>query len=80
MTTENEYNPDFVTSPAETLREIIDSGNIFHNSDIVRNVLDGEPITAESAKVLERITKVPAHFWLNRQARYEASIVDRGVR
>ena len=76
--TKNEYNPDFVTSPAETLNEMlpgldIDTMPIKAHEAVIDVMCKKLPITPEIAKLLEQATNAPAQFWLNRQRRYDES-------
>ncbi len=80
MTTQNEYFPQEVFHPGETLSEKLSEIGISENE---LNFLTGEKakainailrgnrsITQEIALILESITKIPAHFWLKKQKRY----------
>ena len=76
--TKNEYNPDFVTSPAETLNEMlpeldIDTIPINAHEAVIDVMCKKLPITPEIAKLLEIATNAPANFWINRQRRYDES-------
>ena len=78
MTNKNEYNPDFVTSPAETLEEMlpdldIDAIPIKAHEAVIDVMCKNLPITPEIAKLLEQATSAPANFWLDRQRRYDES-------
>ena len=78
MTNKNQYNPDFVTSPAETLNEMLpsldtDAIPIRAHEAVIDVMCKKLPITPEIAKLLEQATNAPAQFWLNRQRRYDES-------
>ncbi len=76
----NEYEPDLVTPPGDTLREILGtrgmSGTelaerIGQSRKNVSDILRGQaPITPETALSLERALGVSASFWLNRERNY----------
>lgn len=80
MATLNEYYPQEVLHPCETLNEKLEEMGMSRKEFAVRTgkpektiiaVLKGESsITSEMAIMFENITKIPAHFWLNKQARY----------
>lgn len=73
------FDPDWVVSPGETLRECLEERG-FDPEDFaggdgywlfgitraqMRGLLDGDdPIDAELAEKLERLTGVPARMWL----------------
>jgi addiction module HigA family antidote len=80
MATLNEYYPQEVLHPCETLNEKLDEMKMSRKEFALRTgkpektiiaVLKGESsITSEMAVMFENITKIPAHFWLNKQSRY----------
>lgn len=80
MAISNEYYPQEVSHPASTLGEKLDEMSMSRKEFALRTgkpektiiaVLKGESsITSEMAILFENITKIPAHFWLNRQAQY----------
>lgn len=77
----NEYNPDFVSSPGEILREMMDESGMKPPSlaywtglplimilEILRGV---QPINEDIATRLQMTFGSPsAKFWLNREKRY----------
>ena len=76
----NQYNPDYVSCPGETLKEILEEKTIpqaefadrleisFEHLD---NIIQGKAaITPEIASQLERILNVSARFWLNYEKLY----------
>ena len=74
----NEYFPDEVSHPKETLREFFAEhgievrANSTLGGDLIAPVLEGDkPITAWFAIQLERIGGPPAPFWLVRQRNYD---------
>ncbi|MCX6646428.1 MAG: helix-turn-helix domain-containing protein [bacterium] len=76
----NEYKPDFVTPPGDTLREVIDARGISQpelaermnqSRNNVARILSGDaPITTQTALKLERVLGIPARFWGNRELQY----------
>jgi len=80
MATLNEYYPEEVLHPCETLNEKLEEMGMSRKEFALRTgkpektiiaVLKGESsITSEMAVMFENITKIPAHFWLSKQARY----------
>lgn len=77
----NEYKPDYVSPPGETLLEII-QGRRMSQAKLARlmdrpkktinEIIKGKAdITPETAIQLEQVLGVPAIFWLVRQADYQ---------
>lgn len=76
----NEYYPDEVLHPRVTLNEKLEEMEMSRKEFALRTgkpektiiaVLKGESsITPEMAVLFENVTKIPAHFWINKQARY----------
>ena len=76
----NEYEPDVVSAPGETLLEAIQAVGMTQaelaqrtgrTRKMVNEVIKGKaPITPETAIQLERALGVPARFWNNRENRY----------
>ncbi|MCX6033093.1 MAG: HigA family addiction module antitoxin [Chloroflexi bacterium] len=81
--TRNEYQPDYVTPPGETLLETLAAVQITqvelaertgNSPQAIEEIVNNKtPITAEIAGQLERVLGVPTHFWLNRERRYQES-------
>lgn len=82
-----EYDPDYVVSPACSLQEWLDHcgfdiETIALNSDHVQHyvqsmlaeVLDLKPLGIKHAKLLEDITGIPEHFWLNFEQNYRMGL------
>ncbi len=77
----NEYKPDFVTPPGETLRDTLRSLDMDPIKCALRagfsvwtvyDILDGRrEITDRLAMGLEYATKVPSSYWLNCQKHYD---------
>jgi len=80
----NEYRPDVVTPPGETLRDIIDhlgmskaelADRIGKTPKTVGEIVKhGAPITPSTAMELENVLGVPSSFWNNRERRYRESL------
>ncbi|MEW6234172.1 MAG: HigA family addiction module antitoxin [Candidatus Omnitrophota bacterium] len=80
----NQYRPDFVSPPGETLKEVLDSLGRTH-SDLaektgcsqisINGIIQGEKsITAEMANQLEKALGFSASFWINRENQYRESL------
>ncbi len=80
----NEYHPDYVSSPGETLLETLDTIGM---SQVELAKRMGRPvktineiiqkkaaITAETALQLEQVLHIPASFWLKREQQYRESL------
>ncbi len=80
MATLNEYYPQEVLHPCETLKEKLEEMGMSQKEFALRTgkpektiiaVLKGESsITSEMAVMFENINRIPAHFWLNKQAQF----------
>jgi addiction module HigA family antidote len=76
----NEYDPNVVSPPGETLGEALEAiglteGELAHRmgcpESMIAQIVTGQaPITPDIAGCLERVLGVPARFWLNREQRY----------
>ena len=81
---QNEYRPNYVSPPGETLLETLDTIGMSEvelakrmgcpvktiNEIIQRKA----PITAETALQLEQVLHIPASFWLKREQHYRESL------
>ncbi len=84
MITKNEYFPQTVSHPGKTLNEKLEELEMSHhefamrvvmNEKVITDIINGEsPITTEIALLFENILQIPAHFWINRQKKYDESI------
>lgn len=84
VTNENQYIPQVVFHPGETLVEKLKEMKMGPKEFAVRTgkpektiskVLSGKSsITPDMAVQFESVTKIPAHFWLNRQRSYDEYI------
>jgi HTH-type transcriptional regulator/antitoxin HigA len=82
----NQYIPDFVSPPRETLRELLEERSMSRvelakrmgkSAKAVGEILsdtDDVAITPETALQLERTVGLTARFWLNRESAYRESL------
>ncbi len=80
----NQYKPDYVSPPRETLSETMKALEIsmvqlaartgFAKKMINETIKGKAPITPKMAIELERVTGVPASFWNNRERNYREFI------
>lgn len=80
----NQFQPDYVSPPGETLRETLQmlgmsqaelSKRSGRSKKTINEIINGKaPITAETALQLERVLGVPARFWLNREQDYQEAV------
>ena len=81
---QNEYQPDYVSSPGETLLETLETIGM-SQAELAKRM--GRPvktineiiqkkaaITAETALQLEQVLHIPASFWLKREQHYRESL------
>jgi addiction module HigA family antidote len=81
---ENQYMPDYVTPPGETLQEILDTigmtkaelaDRIGKTPKTIGEIIKhGAPVTPGTAMELEKVLGTPASFWNNRERRYRESL------
>ncbi len=84
LATRNEYEPDMVSPPGETLLETLEelgmsqaelARRIDRPKKTVNEIIQGKAaITAETALQFERALGIPAKFWLTREAQYRESL------
>jgi len=80
-TTTYPYQPDTVTSPGYTLKEILEikgmtqaelAERMERPQKTISEIINAKTqITSETAVQLENVLGVPAEFWLNRESRYQ---------
>ena len=80
----NEYQPDYVSSPGETLLETLNTLNITTvefakhmacSTQLINDILWGrEGITVEIAEQLEKVLLIPAAFWLRYEKEYQEAL------
>lgn len=78
------FEPDYIVSPAKTLRETLDSLEMTQKElsirtglteqTIVRILKSEQPITFETANKLEMVTNVPARLWNNLEMNYRQQL------
>lgn len=78
----NQYNPDYVSPPGDTLEEVLEERGITQaelaqrmgipqKTITINEIIKGkEAITGETALQLELVLGIPAHFWNNRERHY----------
>lgn len=77
---QNQYRPDYVSSPGESVLDILEALEMTpatlarktgYSLDTILEVINGTgAITPEMATQFEPVLKMPAHFWNNRERRY----------
>lgn len=87
---ENEYSPDEISLPGETLQEILEERGLSQTAlakrtgrpkKTINEIIKGKTaITAETALQLERVLGIPASFWNARQRNYEEWAARRSER
>ncbi len=80
----NQYEPDMVSAPGETLREMLEEKGMSQAvlaqrtgrpKKTINEIIQGKAIlTFDTAIQLERVLGVPANFWNKREASYRAFI------
>src|ERR1700733_12597112 len=78
----NEYRPDFVSPPGETLADILEERGMSQAElaertgrplKTINEIIKGKTaITSETAIQIERVLGTPAEFWNQREAYYRA--------
>lgn len=86
----NEYEPDSVSPPGETLLETLEfigmtqkelADRTGRAQKTINRIIKGEdPITPETAIQLERVLRIPAGFWNNRERLYRQSLARQDER
>lgn len=85
MAAKNQYFPQTISHPGETLEEKLDEMNMepkefadatgLPEKTIIAIIKGESSITADMAVQFESVTKIPAHFWLNSQRVYDDHVV-----
>lgn len=80
----NQYSPDTVSPPGETLEEILDARGMSQAElaertgrpkKTINEIVKGKAaITAETAIQLERVLAIPASFWIAREQNYREAL------
>lgn len=81
---QNQYKPDYVSPPGETLEEILEEREMTQAElaermgrpkKTISEIINGKAaITPETALQLERVLGVPASFWSNRERLYREAL------
>lgn len=84
MAAVNMYHPQTVSHPGTTLGEKLKELGMSFKEFAIRtmkpervivSIVEGNSsITPDMATAFESVTKIPAHFWLNRQRAYDESL------
>jgi HTH-type transcriptional regulator/antitoxin HigA len=84
----NEFNPDWVSAPGDTIQDLLNERGMSKVElselagiplALVDELLVGTaPITAAVAESLERVFGASAQFWLNREKHYRQGSAKRG--
>jgi len=90
MAKQNQYFPQSLPHPGETLAEKLEemgmssfefAGLTGKSEKIINAVLVGNSaISHDMAVKFESVTKIPAHFWLNSQRRYDEYILRKNYK
>jgi addiction module HigA family antidote len=83
-TIQNQYTPDYVSLPGETLQEILEERGMSQAElaertgrpkKTINEIINGKAaITPETALQLERVLSIPASFWNNRERLYREAL------
>ncbi len=81
-TVRNEYVPDVVSPPGETLQDVLEERDLSQTDladrtgrtkKTINEIIKGKaPITPETALQIEKVLGIPAAFWDNREMAYRA--------
>lgn len=79
--TMNQFIPDYLSHPGETLLELLESlemsqvelaRRIGRTQKHINEIVQGQThITAETALLLEQVIQIPASFWMEREKQYQ---------
>jgi HTH-type transcriptional regulator / antitoxin HigA len=80
----NEYKPEIVSLPGDTLRDVLEERGMKQTDlaarlgkpiKLVNEIIKGKArITSETALKLELVLDIPASFWINRQSHYDEAV------
>ncbi|NTW02783.1 MAG: helix-turn-helix domain-containing protein [Oscillochloris sp.] len=83
----NQYQPDIVSPPGDTLEELLEERGMTQadlaertgrSKKLINEIIQGKArITAETALQLELVLGVPVRFWLEREQQYRESLARR---
>lgn len=81
---QNQYTPDYVSPPGETLQEILEERGMSQAElaertgrpkKTINEIINGKAaITPETALQLERVLGIPASFWNHRERQYREAL------
>lgn len=81
------FRPTYISPPGETIADLLDEGEMTQTElakrlgvtlkHVNQVVNGGASISADLALGLEKVFRVPAHFWLNRESLYQADMARR---
>ena len=81
------FRPDYAIPPGATLKELLKERNISESKfasetglslGVVQGIIFGEiEITPEIAKLFEKVLRVPASFWRNRERSYRKTLTNK---
>ena len=84
VTKKYEFDPDYAIPPGETLKELMESLEMSQKEFSKRTgltimslnrIIKGEqPVTYDTANILELVTNVPAKMWNNLEANYREQL------
>jgi addiction module HigA family antidote len=87
---ENQYKPDYVAPPGETLLELLEergmsqaelADHIDSSKKTINEIIKGKTIiTPDIAVQLERVLNVPASFWNNLECLYREHLAEQDER
>lgn len=85
--TNQSFRPSYISPPGETIADLLDEREMTQTElakrlgvtlkHVNQVVNGGASISAELALGLEKVFRVPAHFWLNRESLYQADMARR---
>lgn len=78
----NEYHPNFVSPPSETLKELLtdkkmlphDLARLMGDREILEVIVHNAPLTLKLAKELQEALGVSYRFWVKREEAYRESL------
>lgn len=85
----NNYTPSIVFDPGETLSEKLEEKGMSIKEFVIRTskpektiiaIIKGDSaITPDMSVSFEKVTKIPAHFWMNKQRAYDEYIARKNM-
>lgn len=88
--TKNQYAPDYVSAPGETLKDLLNergmtqvelSERMGKTPKFVSELIQGKAaLTQDTALQLERVLRTPASFWNNRERHYQEALARKAER